>query len=164
MAFVLVDNLVVSFANSDDVKEADQRIFDENEGLSEYLIDTSLEKSTTRILVQLKASEWWSRLAFAHGSSALTIPDVNPNYIKARQADFTDLAVYHALFNYILPTVADFSNEENAERVKIEFYRSKYNDLLAELLLDSSWYDYNNDGNITEDEVNPFITQYKRVR
>jgi hypothetical protein len=63
-----------------------------------------------------------------------------------------------------LPKVADFSAQDNAEVVKIGVYRTKFDVLFRELIDDGTWYDFNNDGTVTELEKLPTRTNLVRVR
>jgi hypothetical protein len=164
MAFILSGITILSFAEYQDVVDADQRLFDENEGLTDQIVEDILIRSTERILAQIKTTNWYKDLAYSQGASALTMPDVDASKIIANLNDFTDLCVYHSLYEYILPKIADFGNENNAERVKIEFYRSKYSNLFTELLSSGDWYDYNNDGTLNDAEFKPAFINYQRVR
>lgn len=164
MAFIRSGTTVISFAEYQDVVDKDQRLFDENEGLTDQIIEDILVRSTERILAQLKNTEWYRTLALAYGASALTIPSLSPTKIVSNQNDFTDLCVYHALYEYILPKIADFGNENNAEKVKIDFYQQKYSVLFDELIRTANWYDYDGSGAIDTEEFIDVPVNYRRVR
>lgn len=164
MAFIQSGTTILSFAEYQDVIDKDQRLFDENEGLTDQIVEDILIRSTERILTEIKNTAWYRDLAYSKGASALTMPDVNASRIKSRLNDFTELCVYHAMHQYILPKIADFGNENNAERVKIEFYRSKYSNLFAELLSVGDWYDYDGDGTVEDEEVYEGRINFQRVR
>ena len=59
MAFIVVNNQVISFADYDDVVARDRRLFDSNEGLSDNLIENLLIRATERILTKIRTSSWW---------------------------------------------------------------------------------------------------------
>ena len=174
MAFILSSGNVISFAEYDDVTAKDQRVFEANEGLTSLIVETMLERSTQRIIANLTASDWWRSyyLRMSAGtydpliftSGLLAVPSPNPNYIKDRKDDFTDLCVYHTLANYLMPKIADFSSQDNAERVKIGFYNEKYRSMFQELIDDGSWYDFSGDGTITNKEKFPQRSNVVRVR
>jgi hypothetical protein len=164
MAFILSGSTVLSFAEYQDVVDMDQRLFDENEGLTDEVVEDILIRSTERILSQLKNTKWYRELALVNGASVLTIPNLNAGKIIARKNDFTDLCVYYAMFEYILPKIADFGIEDNAERVKISVYRDKYTARFDELLLNGDWYDYDASNTIEAKEYRPVPTNYQRVR
>lgn len=168
MAFLTDGADVVSFAEYDDVITADQRLFEANEGLADDIIEAFLVRSTERILNLIRQSDWWrdlyiQRFSNPSYSSRADVPVVNANRIKARYNDFTDLCVYYALWNYILPKIADFSKEDNAERAKIGFYQGKYQFLFDELINAGDWYDISGDGNITANEKMPGNYALKRI-
>jgi hypothetical protein len=139
------------------------------------MIEDLTEKATNRILQLIRNTSWWKRYYLVEGNEAqrtatqtrngfVDAPLPNPNLIAARQADFTDLCVYFTLYEYLLPKVADFSAQDNAEVVKIGVYRTKFDVLFRELIDDGTWYDFNNDGTVTELEKLPTRTNLVRVR
>lgn len=169
MAFVIENNNVVSFAEYSDVLERDQRLFEVNEGLSDDVVEPLLVRATDRILTKLRSTSWWSSYFRSRNttvaiSSITDIPAVNPNYIKLRQADFTELCVYIALADYILPSIADFSNQDSAERQKMGYYTQRADALFMELVAQGDWYDWDNSGTVTTTERTPGQINLKRVR
>lgn len=165
---------VLSFADYDDVTAIDQRVFEANEGLTDVIIEDILMRSTQRIISTFTASDWWRAYYIRQSagtydpllftSGLINVPSLNPDKIKARQADFTDLCVYHALANYILPKIADFSKEDNAERVKIGFFNEKFRSMYQELIDDGSWYDFSGNGTISNTEKFPQRSNVARIR
>lgn len=169
MAFVIENNVTVSFAEFQDVVNRDSRLFDANESLSDDIVDAHLIRATERILAKLRASEWWRSYFVNRDDSTIIstvadIPALDPNKIIARQNDFTDLCVYTALGEFILPSVADFGREDNAERQKMGYYVNKAEKLFGELISAGDWYDFDDDGNVTSYEKQPGQYNLKRVR
>jgi hypothetical protein len=169
MAFVIEDNVTVSFAEFQDVVDKDQRIFEANEGLSDDQVDTALIRTTERILAKLRASAWWKTYYMRRDTTtayltSADIPALDPDKIKARQQDFTDLCVYWALSDYILPSVADFSDADSSERQKMGYYTQRAEALFGELITAGDWYDFDDDGNIESSEKSPGQYNLKRVR
>lgn len=176
MAFVTnISGNVISFADSFDVRDIEQRIFEANEinfldaaspafaSLDDY-IDNLLEKSTDRILLKIKASAWWRDYNSFVGSSISNInvlPDVDPDKIKNRQQDFTDMCVFYCLKEYLLPKTADFGIEESSEVQKIRYYDNKYTEYFNELLAIADWYDADGDGTVEGGEQ---MTSFRRTR
>lgn len=168
MAFIISLGNFISFADYGDVQQRDQRLFETNEGFTEATVEDLLEQGSTRILTKLRASDWWKSYQFKmdpslHHDSRL-LPAVDPLRIHQRLQDFTDLCVYYTLYEYILPKIADFTNDGNADVKKIEFYRDKFNQLFEELLVDGSWYDFDNDGVVETSEKYPTLHNLIRVR
>jgi hypothetical protein len=169
MAFIIENGVTTSFAEYQDVYSADQRLFEANEGLTDYVVEAFLVRSTERILNLIRQTDWWRDLYvqktanFSYQSRA-DIPALDIQRIVSRHDDFTDLCVYYALWNYILPKVADFSREDNAERAKIGFYQGKHEFLFNELINAGDWYDLNDDGNVVSNEKMPGNYTLKRVR
>lgn len=169
MAFIEEAGTVVSFAEFQDVVNKDQRLFEANEGLSDDIVEQQLIRATERILSKLRSSAWWRSYYIRRDTTTVyttvaDIPAVNPNRIKSRLNDFTDLCVYTALSEFILPSIADFGNEDNAERQKMGYYTQKAETLFGELITNGDWYDFDNDGTIQSDERSPGQFNLKRVR
>ena len=169
MSFISNNSTVLSFAEYDDVLQADQRLFEANEGLTDDVVEQDLIRATQRILTAIKFTSWWRECYLRTTTnstmmSSVDLPAVDPTRIMARQADFTDLCVYHALYFYILPRIADFSKEDNAERAKIGFNQNKYNQLFEELINQGDWYDFNGDGTVTSTEKFPGHISVRRTR
>lgn len=172
MAFITSGGNVISFAEYEDVTATDQRLFEANEGFTDVIVEDALERATTRILTKIQASDWWrayyiKRLtdySSVQTSTYLSVPMPSANKIKARQADFTDLCVYFALAEILLPKVADFGNADTAERQKIGFYDEKFRALFTELLNAGDWYDFDGDATVESTEKAPSRQNLVRVR
>lgn len=169
MAFVETNTTVIAFATYDDFAGRDSRVLKENEALTQTVIEDQLVRSTERILSQLRASPWWYGLQTAKNQdlNLLTradLPDVDAKNIRSRKNDFTDLCVYHSMYEYVLPRVADFGRENDPEREKIGYYQQKFNALLEELLADGSWYDFDGDETLESSDFKPQSTSPRRIR
>lgn len=169
MAFIIENNVTVSFADFSDVLSKDQRLFEANEGLSDEIVEQHLIRSTEKILDKIRASDWWhsyyvNRSTDSSIKTVADIPSPDPDNIKDRQNDFTDLCVYTALAEYILPVVADFGNEDSSERKKMGYYAQKADILFVELINAGDWYDFDGTGTITSSEKQPGHYNLKRVR
>ena len=169
MAFVSESGTVTSFAEFQDVVDKDTRIFEANEGLSDDVIDKALIRSTDKILARLRNTDWWRNYYIKRNdsttiNSVADIPALNVNKIDARQPDFTDLCVYTALSEIVLPGVADFSNADSAERQKMAYYEQRAGELFRELVTAGDWYDFDNDGTVESSEREPGKINLKRVR
>lgn len=174
MAFITQNGNVISFAEYGDVTNIDQRVFEANEGLTSSIIEDMEIRATDRILYAIGATDWWRTYwmrmnggtydPLIYTSGLLAIPNPDPNKIQDRQADFTDLCVYYTLSYYVYPKIADFSKQDNAEKVKIGFFNEKYRSLFQELIDDGSWYDWSGNGTITPTEKMPTRTNIVRVR
>ena len=169
MAFVIELGTVTSFAEFQDVVNKDSRLFDANESLSDDIVDAQLIRATERILTKLRSTAWWrSYYVNRDNSISLTtvadIPALDINRIIGRQNDFTDLCVFTALADFILPSVADFGKEDNAERQKMGYYTQKADSLFGELISAGDWYDFDDSGTISSNEKSPGQYNLKRVR
>lgn len=164
MAFITVGGSVTSYAEYTDVLQKDQRLLEENvikvpeeSGFTDVtdFIEDILTKATDRINLKIKASAWWTGYLNYTGQSVTRpelAPNFNPTRIRTRKQEFTDMCVYYALKEYILPLIADFSTEESAEVQKIKYYDAKFNDLFNELLAMADWYDADGDGTVEDGE------------
>jgi hypothetical protein len=169
MPFVTDLGNVISFAEFQDVVNKDNRLFDANEGLSDDVIENQLIRATERILTKLRSSAWWQSYYVNRNTTTVLntladIPALDPTRIIARQNDFTDLCVFTALADFILPSVADFGKEDNAERAKMGYYSQKADALFGELISAGDWYDFNDDSTISSTEKSPGQYNLKRVR
>jgi hypothetical protein len=175
MAFISLSGNVIAFAEYSDVTQTDQRLFEANEGIADATIVEDLtEKATNRILQLIRNTSWWRRYYLIEASSTqrtatntLNTPDVplpNANLILGRQADFTDLCVYFTLYQYLLPKIADFTQQDTAEANKIGIYRTKYDEMFRELIEDGTWYDFDASGTITSLEKLPTRLNLVRAR
>jgi len=172
MAFITNGNTTISFAEYQDVLDADQRLFEANEGLTDEVVEDHLIRATERILSLFRNTDWWRSYYLRRntGAGATTvnnvadIPALDIERIESRANDFTDLAVYYALYNSILPAIADFSREDNAERAKIGFYQGKFDLLFGELITAGDWYDFDDDGTVETGEKSPGQYNLKRIR
>ena len=169
MAFIIENSTVTSFADFQDVVDIDQRLFESNEGLSDDIVEQHLVRATERILAKIRSSAWWqsyyvNRNTVTTINTTADIPAIDPNRILSRQNDFTDLCVYTALGEYILPSIADFSKEDSAERQKMGYYVQKADSLFGELITSGDWYDFNDDSTISSAEKQPGQYNLKRIR
>lgn len=168
MAFITESGTVISFAEYDDVYNRDQRLFDSNESLSDDIVEELLIRATERVLTKIRASDWWRNYYKQRDSSSILtvadIPAVDINRILERQNDFTDLCVYTALAEFILPMIADFGSEDNAERNKMGYYDNKSSNLFGELITAGDWYDFDDDNSVDSDEKQPGFYNLRRVR
>lgn len=168
MAFLKTGNRVLSFATFSDVTDRDQRLFESNEGLTEDNVEGLLIRATERILSKIRASDWWQGYYVNRSPAGIRtvadIPAPDANKVIMRQNDFTDLCVYTALGEYILPMIADFGTEDNAERQKMGYYVQKANELFGELITAGDWYDFDGTGTISSSEKQPGFVNLRRVR
>lgn len=169
MAFINDGTTVISFAEYQDVVDRDSRLFETNESLSEDVVEPLLIRATERILTKLRATDWWVSYYVRRDNSisytsTADIPALDPERIIARESDFTDLCVYQALGEFVLPKVADFGAEDNAERQKMGYYVQKAAALFDELISAGDWYDFNDSGTISANEKQPGYSNLRRVR
>lgn len=172
MAFIQQGDRVFSFAEVQDVVTRDSRLRDANEGITDDVVEDALVRSTQRILDMIRGTDWWKtyyiRLSGADQNivvgQTIQVPALEAHYIRARRNDFTELAVYHTLSEFLYPSVADFGNPDSAERQKIGFYNTKFRELFNELIEAGDWYDFDGDGEITASEKYPVRQNLVRVR
>lgn len=169
MSWIEENGVILSFADSDDVENQDQRLLQFNHGLTDEYVDQQLERATRRVLNRLKGTNWWvtnwsKRNPGTEVRDASDVPPVDPQLIVARISDFTDLCVYTALAEYILPSVADFGADDNAERAKQSFYEQKAQEMFDEIVTAGDWYDWNTDGVVDNSESSIGKTNLKRIR
>lgn len=170
MAFVETTTKFYSFAETSDLTETDSRLFVANEGLTDEVVTDLLTRSSSKILSNIRSTDWWRSYFVKQDKGTTTIntvadiPEPSGLKIKARRDDFTDLCCYHALYYYILPKVADFGTDDNDERQKLDYYEQKYTKLFQELISAGDWYDFDGTGTISSTEKVPGAYVIKRVR
>ena len=168
MAFISSGTSILSFAEYQDVVDRDQRLFEANEGLTIDVVEDQLIRTTERILTEFRASDWWRDYYLSQSSSGVSgradIPALDATKIVARKNDFTDLCVYKAMSEYILPNIADFGNEDSAERQKMEYYTSRASRLFTELVIAGDWYDFDDDGTVQSSEKLRGVSNLRRQR
>lgn len=169
MSFMSLNNTTVSFAEPDDVLAKDSRVFETNEGLTEDDVEKALIRSTDRILSRIRSTDWWRNYYLKRQSSFniqsyADIPYPDLDKVIKRQDDFTDLCVYTALADYILPRVADFGDENDSDRAKMGYYTTKAESLFSEIINSGDWYDFDDNSVIDKDEAHPGNYRLKRVR
>lgn len=169
MAFIIENGITISFAEFSDVVATDQRLFDSNEGLTDDVVETALIRATERILTKMRSTAWWRTYYTSRSPTDLIntvadIPPLDPDYIKDRQKDFTDLAVYFALSEIILPQVANFGDDGDDDKAKMGYYQNKTERLFDELIAAGDWYDFNNDSTIDSSEKSPSTVNIRRFR
>jgi hypothetical protein len=176
MAFVISGGNVISYAEANDLRDKDQRLFEANEftlanlpdappTLNDYIEDLNI-KATARINQKIRASsQWRDYLGYVGADYDINnIPAFNANLILARKSDFTDMCAYYTLKEYLIPRVADFGNPESAEVQKIQYYESKFNDLFTELLGMMDWYDYDASGALDDGDKLIRVSLNRRTR
>ena len=169
MAFIIESDVVMSFAEYNDVLQKDQRLFDSNEGLTDEVVEDALIRATERIINRISTTQWWRDYYMKRDSamsytSVADIPSVDADKIKARQSDFTELCVYTAMADYILPQVADFGDETDSDRAKMGYYQNRAESLFGELIIAGDWYDFDDNATIDSSEKQPGYFNLRRQR
>ena len=176
MAFITVGGNVTSYAEYTDLLQKDQRLLEANElvvpaesGFTDVtdFIEDLLTKSTDRINIKIKASDWWRNYLAYTGTSVSQLsatPNFNPNRIKTRKQDFTDACVFYCLYFYLLPLIAEFSSEDSPELQKIRYYEAKFNGIFNELISMADWYDADGDGTVEDSEKAYSYSTVRRSR
>jgi len=168
-------NNVLAFAEAEDIRNLDQRLFEANEisfansgtaatTIDEYL-DILCQRATDRIVTKMQASPEWSAYASSKSISSTSIlPAVNKNLIIGNLQDWVDLTSSYVMKEMLLPKVADFGNPESSEVNKINFYETKFNELFNEKLSVIVWYDVNADASITSADEMVNFRKNRRTR
>ena len=180
MSFIVAAGDVISFAEYTDVLQRDQRFFVANElvipedsgfqNIPEFVEDI-LVQATNRILLKFKSSAWWISYNNYVGQPVnllADLPNLNANFIdpgnqRGRRPQFTDLCVYYAMKEYLLPLVSQF-DLDSADLAKMEYYDKKFNDLFSELVHMADWYDADGSGTVDRSEIAYSYQQTRRTR
>jgi hypothetical protein len=167
MAFIRSGSTVISFAEFQDILDADQRVFETNEGLTDDVVENTLVRATERILTKVRSTEWWRSYYLKRDNSSIQVVDIpapDANKVIGRQNDFTDLGVAVAMSEYILPKIADFGAADNAEKNKMGYYAQRAEKIFAELIIAGDWYDFDGTGVVTTSEKEAGHFNLRRVR
>jgi hypothetical protein len=168
MAFITSGTRFISFTSYDDLVERDGRLLESNEGVTTDQLDDYLIAASSRILTQIRNTDWWRDQCFRLDSTLKNdlrlLPSVNGIYIKSREQEFKDLNIYFALSEYVYPSLADWGNPDSAEVKKIAHYQDQYNKLFKEVIESGDWYDFDLDGTIELTEKQPNIQNRVRMR
>jgi hypothetical protein len=167
MAFIKSNGVLLSFATAEDLQARDTRLFEANEGLTEDVILSHLQRATARILSKLRSTDWWKNYYMKNSTTSIAevdIPALDGNRIIDRLTEFNELCIYTAMAEYILPQVADFGKEDNSEFRKMAHYNTQADKLFGEIITAGDWYDFNGTGVVTTKEKEPGYFNLKRVR
>jgi len=167
VAFIKNGTTVISFAEFQDVVDADQRVFELNEGLTDDLIENTLVRATERILTRIRSTDWWKSYYLQRDRTITNIADIpapSANKVVDRKNDFTDLCIAIAMSEYILPKIADFGAADNAEKNKMGYYAGRAEKIFAELITAGDWYDFDGTGAVASNEKQPGVYNLRRVR
>jgi len=167
MAFIKSNGKLISFATADDLMARDQRLFETNESLTEDVILAHLQRATARILSKLRSSDWWKSYYIKNSTTSIAevdIPQLDGNRIVDRLDEFNSLCIYVGMAEFILPQVADFGSEDNAEFRKMAHYTTQSEKMYNEIIAAGDWYDFDGTGVVTTKEKDPGMYNLKRVR
>jgi hypothetical protein len=141
-------------------------IFESNENVTSIQVVDTLTQASQRILSKIKSTDWWQDYQFTRDPSlnrdVKLVPAVDPDNIILSEQLFKDLNIYFAFAEYLMPRVADFSNDSDVN--KINFYKDQFNSLFKELIEDGSWYDFDADGTVEVTERQPSRINLVRIR
>jgi len=167
MAFIKSGTTVISFAEYQDVVDADSRVFELNEGLTDDIVENALVRATERILTKIRSTDWWKSYYLQRDNQITNISDIpapQASKIVDRKNDFTEMCVAVAMSEYLLPKVADFGSADNAEKNKMGYYMQRGDKLFAELITAGDWYDFDGTGAVASNEKQAGHFNLRRVR
>lgn len=127
----------MGYASDADLVEYVSDIFDH--GISSF--ENELEQSTLDIQRKIKGEYWLPR------RDTLTF---NPDLLDASQ--WVRATVYHSLAYYILPKLANFSENDTFLNM-MAFYRDRFADEFSATMLAGIYYDFDQDSNYESGEV-----------
>ena len=121
-----------------------------NYGIDEFTAEH--EKAREDILRKLR-SEWWNK-AKNYNSFPGNNRYAEMDATKLTESQFTRVAVYRVLSDYILPQLTKWNTEgdEDKFQVMMTHYQRRFKTEFAEILMDGVEYDFDNDGTVQDDE------------
>tara|TARA_R110000796_G_scaffold123417_1_gene237772 strand:- start:642 stop:1091 length:450 start_codon:yes stop_codon:yes gene_type:complete len=141
---------MATFANISDVLEYEPDI--QNFGIFDF--DGALSKAQADVERYLRI-HWFPTQQI--GRDDITIigyhSEMNPDLLTPSQ--LTRSTVFCALAYYIYPSLSKFEPDLDVFQVKMEYYKSRYQEEIQAVILDGVEYDLNSDGSVQNSEKEP---------
>jgi len=150
----LCDNLTegqtMAFATIDNLLEIDATLQDY--GIQDF--EAELAKAEQDI-VKILIVRWWSGYlkGLPYDITRSTIFTLNPALLDETQ--WTDVTCYYALAHYILPKLSKFEGDPDRFRNMMDYYATRFNDLVDLEIRSGVHYDINGDEQFSLAEKQP---------
>lgn len=141
---------IMAFATIDDVLEYEPTIRDY--GIHDF--DDTLTKAQADVERYLRI-HWWPTQQI--GKYDITVIGLNSelNADLLTESQFTRATVFYALAYFIFPKLSKFEPELDVFQVKIDYYKSRFQEEITAVIQDGVEYDIDNDGTVTDVEKEP---------
>lgn len=141
---------MATFATINDVLEYEPDI--QNYGIHDF--DDALSKAQADVERHLRI-HWWPTQQI--GKYDITViglnAEMNSDLLTASQ--HTRATVYYALAYFIYPQLSKFEPDLDVFQVKMDYYKSRFNEEITAVMQDGVEYDIDNDGTVTDVEKEP---------
>lgn len=140
----------MAFATIEDVLEYEPTIQD----YGVYEFDDALSKAQADVERYLRI-HWWPTQQI--GKYDITIIGINAemNADLLTESQLTRATVFNALAYYIFPKLSKFEPDMDVFQIKMDYYKSRYQEEIQAVILDGVEYDIDSDDNITDVEKEP---------
>jgi hypothetical protein len=148
----------MAFATINDVLEYEP--FIQDYGIFEF--DDALNKSQGDVERYLRI-HWWPTQQIGKYDITVIGLNVEMNSALLTESQFTRATVFYALAYYILPRLSKFEPDTDSFQIKMDYYKSRFNEEILAVIQDGVEYDIDGDGNITDVEKEPsYFLRLKR--
>ena len=147
----------MAFATISDVLEYEPDI--QNFGIHDF--DDSLTKAQADVERKLRHT-WWPTQQIGKYDITVIGLNVEMDSNLLTESQFTRATVYYALAYFIYPKLSKFEPDQDIFMVKMDYYKSRFEEEFQEVLLDGVEYDIDSDGTITDTEKEP--SQFLRLQ
>lgn len=148
----------MAFATITDVLEYEPTIRDY--GIHDF--DSALSKAQADVERYLRI-HWWPTQQIGKYDITVIGLNVEMNSDLLTESQLTRATVFCALAYYIYPQLSKFEPDLDVFQVKMDYYKSRYNEEIQAVIQDGVEYDIDNSGEVTDVEKEPaYFLRLKR--
>lgn len=140
----------MAFATIDDVLEYEPTIQDY--GIYEF--DDALSKAQGDVERHLRI-HWWPTQQIGKYDITVIGLNVEMNSALLTESQFTRATVFCALAYYIFPRLSKFEPDMDVFQIKMDYYKSRFQEEIQAVILDGVEYDIDGNDTITDTEKEP---------
>lgn len=119
-----------------------------------YEFDDALSEAQSDVERYLRI-HWWPQQQIGKYDITVIGTNAEMNSNLLTESQFTRATVFCALAYYIFPRLSKFEPDMDVFQVKMDYYKSRYQEEIQAVILDGVQYDYNADGSISDSEQAP---------
>ena len=141
---------MATFATISDVVEYEPDI--QNFGIHDF--DDSLTKAQSDVERYLRI-HWWPTQQICKYDITVIGLNVEMNADLLTPSQLTRATVFCALAYYIYPKLSKFEPDLDVFQMKMDYYKSRYQEEVQAVIMDGVEYDIDSDGTVTDTEKEP---------